>query len=341
MTATTDARGHHRVQPTRQLSKFSSAMVASPQPAPPEPEPEPEPAPAPAPQPEPGPAPKRAPEAGPQTVAAAAALANSGGASQPHVELDTSRVTVLQPGMVVLRGALPEAAQRQLVDTAFRRGDAGEVEGDARGFQSWWTASAATAATDTTAAAESDHDAAATAQLPAPQPELNVARKNAGRVYDAVRSFPNGALLEAVAGNLHDAARAADPRLAAIERVQPTHLQLWNYQPKKGVRIGWHRDNWWSDGTGDFPVLSLSIGATCRFLFKQNEEDESESVLLESGDALIFGGPCRYILHCVKRIHNPDSAPEWLQSPHPLGGGRLNFTFRYAPEAFGREGEYR
>jgi alkylated DNA repair protein (DNA oxidative demethylase) len=88
-------------------------------------------------------------------------------------------------------------------------------------------------------------------------------------------------------------------------------------------------------------VLSLSIGATCRFLFKQNEEDESESVLLESGDALIFGGPCRYILHCVKRIHNPDSAPEWLQSPHPLGGGRLNFTFRYAPEAFGREGEYR
>ena len=88
-------------------------------------------------------------------------------------------------------------------------------------------------------------------------------------------------------------------------------------------------------------VLSLSIGASCRFLYKQNEDDKPEEVLLESGDALIFGGPCRYILHAVKRIYDADTAPEWLRLPHPLGGGRLNFTFRYAPEAFGREGEYR
>ena len=245
--------------------------------------------------------------------------------------LDCSNVSVLRPGMVLLRGALTEAAQRLMVNMAFRRGDEGEVEGDvAHGFQSWWVG--ASASQDSCEAAD---------LAPPTKLELNVARKNAGRVYDAVRSFPGGASLEAAACVLHDAARAADATLGAIERVVPTHLQLWNYQPKRGVRIGWHRDNWWSDGTGDFPVLSLSIGATCRFLFKQNEDDEAESVLLTSGDALIFGGPCRYILHCVKRIHNPDSAPEWLQSPHPLGGGRLNFTFRYAPEAFGREGEYR
>jgi hypothetical protein len=248
--------------------------------------------------------------------------------------LDCSNVTVLRPGMVLLRGALTEAAQRRMVDTAFRRGDEGEVEGVARGFQSWWVGAAASQ--------DGGHSSCTAADAASPAPlELNVARKNAGRVYDAVRSFPGGASLEAVACALHDAARAADTTLGAIERVAPTHLQLWNYQPKKGVRIGWHRDNWWSDGSGEFPVLSLSIGATCRFLFKQNEDDEAESVLLASGDALIFGGPCRYVMHCVKRIHNPDSAPEWLQSPHPLGGGRLNFTFRYAPEAFGREGEYR
>ena len=247
--------------------------------------------------------------------------------------LDCSNVSVLRPGMVLLRSALTEAAQRRMVDTAFRRGDEGEVEGVAHGFQSWWVGAEASQDGDSSCTAA---DAASSAPL-----ELNVARKNAGRVYDAVRSFPGGASLEAVACALHDAARVADTTLGAIERVAPTHLQLWNYQPKKGVRIGWHRDNWWSDGSGDFPVLSLSIGATCRFLFKQNEDDEAESVLLASGDALIFGGPCRYIMHCVKRIHNPDSAPEWLQSPHPLGGGRLNFTFRYAPEAFGREGEYR
>ena len=88
-------------------------------------------------------------------------------------------------------------------------------------------------------------------------------------------------------------------------------------------------------------LRSLHVRFTVGLGEKQNEDDEAESVLLASGDALIFGGPCRYVMHCVKRIHNPDSAPEWLQSPHPLAGGRLNFTFRYAPEAFGREGEYR
>lgn len=39
---------------------------------------------------------------------------------------------------------------------------------------------------------------------------------------------------------LHDVARELDPAgLGAVKRVAPTHLQLWNYQPKKGVRIGW------------------------------------------------------------------------------------------------------
>ena len=244
--------------------------------------------------------------------------------------LDCSNASVLRPGMVLLRSALTENAQRLMVAMAFRRGEQGEVEGVAHGFQNWWAEAPAAPDGDTFGKS-----------LCNSRLELNVARKNAGRVYDAVRSFPGGLSLEAAACAMHDAARAADPTLGAIKRVVPTHLQLWNYQPKKGVRIGWHRDNWWSDGSGDFPVLSLSIGATCRFLYKQNEEDENESVLLTSGDALIFGGPCRYIMHCVKRIHNPDSAPEWLQSPHPLAGGRLNFTFRYAPEAVGREGEYR
>ena len=244
--------------------------------------------------------------------------------------LDCSNASVLRPGMVLLRGALTEHAQRLMVGMAFRRGEQGEVEGVAHGFRNWWAETAASQDGDTPGGS-----------LRSSRLELNVARKNAGRVYDAVRSFPGGLQMEAAACAMHDAARAADATLGAIERVVPTHLQLWNYQPKKGVRIGWHRDNWWSDGSGTFPVLSVSIGATCRFLYKQNEEDEAESVLLASGDALIFGGPCRYIMHCVKRIHNPDSAPEWLQSPHALGGGRLNFTFRYAPEAVGREGEYR
>ena len=144
--------------------------------------------------------------------------------------LDLSRATVLQPGMVVLRGALTLPAQKILAETAFRRGDAGEVEGTAHGFQSWWTTPTAAPANDLKEAAAAlaavavstdslRGAAAATGGTGQQTPELNVARKNAGRVYDAVRSFPNGVALEATSLALHDAARGIDPTLAAIDRV--------------------------------------------------------------------------------------------------------------------------
>ena len=57
--------------------------------------------------------------------------------------LDCSNASVLRPGMVLLRGALTEDAQRLMVDMAFRRGEQGEVEGVAHGFQNWWAETAA------------------------------------------------------------------------------------------------------------------------------------------------------------------------------------------------------
>eukprot|EP01052_Picozoa_sp_SAG31_P032916 SAG31_NODE_3660_length_4013_cov_3.345938_1_plen_323_part_00 len=287
-------------------------------------------------------------------------------------KLDTSRALVLQPGLVLLKQALPLATQEEFASLAFRRGQKGEVVGRAKGFQTWWAEPNEQVGPSRAAVMTDPHlEAGSSTGVPV-EPSvlrLNVARKNAGRVYDAIATFPGGREVFAPAVSaLHAAARSADPEyLGALPAIEHTHLQLWNYQPKKGLRIAWHADNWWSDGSGQHAVLSLSIGAACDFLYKppplphcttasgtenlcvnkkqrQLDAECPQLIRLESGDCLVFGGPCRYMEHAVKRIHAPTTAPASMRSAHgayPLCGGRLNFTFRYAPEALGREGEYK
>jgi DNA oxidative demethylase len=71
------------------------------------------------------------------------------------------------------------------------------------------------------------------------------------------------------------------------------------------------------------PVVSLSLGDTARFLFGGlKRRDPMESLLLESGDAFVFGGPARLRYHGVSRIVL-GSAPRDLHLD-----GRFNLTFR-------------
>ena len=89
----------------------------------------------------------------------------------------------------------------------------------------------------------------------------------------------------------------------------------------------------------DHPVVNLSLGAACRFGWKHERQDEGQSVVLESGDVLLFGGPCRYILHTIEEILL-DTTPPWMDGFEP-GPLRFSFTFRDAPEVLGREEEFR
>jgi len=90
-------------------------------------------------------------------------------------------------------------------------------------------------------------------------------------------------------------------------------------------RMGLHQDkdeSASSIGAGH-PVVSLSIGDTARFLFGGARRREPvEAMLLESGDAFVFGGVARLRYHGVSRII-PGSAPRELQLD-----GRFNLTFR-------------
>jgi DNA alkylation damage repair protein AlkB len=90
-------------------------------------------------------------------------------------------------------------------------------------------------------------------------------------------------------------------------------------------RMGLHQDRDESESSlaAGVPVVSVSLGDTARFLFGGvRRRDPVEALLLESGDAFVFGGPARLRYHGVSRIL-PATAPPELGLP-----GRFNLTFR-------------
>lgn len=99
---------------------------------------------------------------------------------------------------------------------------------------------------------------------------------------------------------------------------------LINFYTGEG-RMGLHQDKDESRASLDagLPVVSVSLGDTARFLFGGlKRRDPVESILLESGDVFVFGGPARLRYHGVSRIL-PATAPTPLELE-----GRFNLTFR-------------
>jgi alkylated DNA repair protein (DNA oxidative demethylase) len=101
-------------------------------------------------------------------------------------------------------------------------------------------------------------------------------------------------------------------------------LCIMNWYDADG-RMGLHQDK--DEGrdsiAAGLPVVSISLGDTARFLFGGlKRREEVQSLLLESGDAFVFGGPARLRYHGVSRII-PGTAPAELGL-----AGRFNLTFR-------------
>ena len=99
---------------------------------------------------------------------------------------------------------------------------------------------------------------------------------------------------------------------------------LINFYDADG-RMGLHQDKDESPASlaAGRPVVSVSLGDAARFLFGGLRRRESvETLVLESGDVFVFGGPARLRYHGVARTH-PRSAPPALGLE-----GRINLTFR-------------
>jgi len=201
---------------------------------------------------------------------------------------------VIEPGLVLLRGALPIELQLTLADAAV-------CWGQAEGEEGFYTVD------DNTG-----------------ERVLN-AENSRGRIYDHISRFPE--FVVNVCNDFVQQARQLDP---AMPDMTCTHLLLNYYATTQGLQ--WHRDIYENDGTADHPIVNITIGSACLFAFMHTDGDPKREVVLESGDVLLFGGPCRYIKHAVTEVILDRLPESW---PYPPG--RFSFTFRDAPEAVGRE----
>ncbi|MEM6762341.1 MAG: alpha-ketoglutarate-dependent dioxygenase AlkB [Pseudomonadota bacterium] len=87
-----------------------------------------------------------------------------------------------------------------------------------------------------------------------------------------------------------------------------------------GARMGLHQDR--DEDAFDAPVVSVSLGDTAVFRFGgTTRRGKTQSIRLQSGDVLVFGGPARLMYHGVDRTLAGSSTV--LPS-----GGRLNLTLR-------------
>jgi DNA alkylation damage repair protein AlkB len=139
--------------------------------------------------------------------------------------------------------------------------------------------------------------------------------------YEATRADYDDAPVPPVPPDLVTlAARIADEAGFAFE----PDICLINWYGPDG-RMGLHQDKDESRGSleAGLPVVSVSLGDTARFLFGGlRRRDPIEPILLESGDAFVFGGPARLRYHGVSRIVSGTAPPELDLE------GRFNLTFR-------------
>lgn len=99
----------------------------------------------------------------------------------------------------------------------------------------------------------------------------------------------------------------------------PPEACLINYYSHK-AKMGLHQDR--DEEDVNAPVVSLSLGDTALFRIGTNERNgPTQSLKLNSGDGLIFGGPARLDFHGIDRIYPETST--LLQD-----GGRFNLTMR-------------
>ncbi|MQM17245.1 hypothetical protein Taro_050213 [Colocasia esculenta] len=121
---------------------------------------------------------------------------------------------------------------------------------------------------------------------------------------------------------------SSHPVKAELPNMLPD-LCIVNFYSNNG-KLGLHQDKDESRESLDqgLPVVSFSLGDTADFLYGDSRDvNKANSVRLENGDVLIFGGQSRHIFHGVLRIH-PGTAPKRLVEETLLRPGRLNLTFR-------------
>jgi len=204
-----------------------------------------------------------------------------------------STVVNVQPGMVLLRSALDIELQKWLIGVAFEIGRTTEINSE--GFY----------------VDDPKHG------------HFVLNQGTRGRVIKSAGEFP--AQFNEVCLQMLEKACSADSTLPKME----PNTVLINYYNER-AHFKWHKDSEDPDlinlNQGK-PIISFSIGLSAEFCYKSRYEDEKHnSLCLNSGDVLIFGGPSRMIVHSIQQIHSRTMPGPLLSSV--MRSGRLNITVR-------------
>jgi DNA alkylation damage repair protein AlkB len=139
--------------------------------------------------------------------------------------------------------------------------------------------------------------------------------------YESTRSDFDGLPVQEIPEELKEIARHA---AADVEMSVNPDICIINFY-NETAKMGLHQDKEESPETiqAGIPIVSISIGDSARFVIGgMTRKDPLRRVLLESGDALVMGGPSRLRFHGVSGIV-PATAPPELKLT-----GRFNLTFR-------------
>jgi alkylated DNA repair protein (DNA oxidative demethylase) len=139
--------------------------------------------------------------------------------------------------------------------------------------------------------------------------------------YEPTRTDFDGLPVPPVPNTFRALARAC---AESVGMTLDADIYILNYYDAGG-RMGLHQDKDESERSlaAGFPVVSISLGDTARFLFGGlRRRDPVDTLALESGDVFIFGGPARLRYHGVSRTI-PGTAPPGLAL-----AGRFNLTLR-------------
>jgi DNA alkylation damage repair protein AlkB len=139
--------------------------------------------------------------------------------------------------------------------------------------------------------------------------------------YEATRSDYDELPVQELPAHLKDLARSAATEAGMT--IEPD-ICLINRYPEGG-RLGLHQDKDERPETieSGIPVVSISLGDSAKFMIGgTRRKDPVKTIVLESGDAFVMGGPSRLRYHGVSGILER-TAPEALGIQ-----GRFNLTFR-------------
>jgi alkylated DNA repair protein (DNA oxidative demethylase) len=139
--------------------------------------------------------------------------------------------------------------------------------------------------------------------------------------YETTRSDYDGLPVQALPEDLKELARRIASK--AGMRIEPD-ICLMNFYDDE-AKLGVHQDKDERPETieAGIPVVSISLGDTAMFMIGgTRRKDPVRTIVLESGDAIVMGGPSRLRFHGVSGIIAGTA-------PADLGiEGRFNLTFR-------------